>query len=150
MAKPGYLLGVVDPGAMCGCVFVSLTHARWVCLDTPKECLDSALEAFQPEIVIVERWMLYPWMAKKLSFHDFPGPEGIGVALSWCLRNDVPLYRVQARQHKRYLDEVPAAIPVTYHCRDASSLALYWFARQLKLPGPRWDNWRVLVQRRKA
>ena len=93
------------------------------------------LEQFNPDIVVMERFNLYPGMAKSLSWNTFYPCEVIGVVRYLCQRDGRELVE-QAPSIKKYsggLNQLWVSIrhsfEYTEHTKDAF---LHWryFARQ--------------------
>ena len=59
------------------------------------------LETYYPDIVVFERFNLYPGMAKTLSWNSFYPCEVIGVIRWWCLHHNVTMYE-QAPSIKKF------------------------------------------------
>ena len=59
------------------------------------------LDIYMPDIVVLERFNLYPGMAKTLSWNSFYPCEVIGVIKWWCSKHYVPLYE-QAPSIKKF------------------------------------------------
>lgn len=59
------------------------------------------LDIYYPDIVVFERFNLYPGMAKTLSWNSFYPCEVIGVIRWWCMKHDVPIYE-QAPSIKKF------------------------------------------------
>ena len=132
---------------MCGLAVFYLPISTLRAIDLPMSMLDTALDGFvMISKFIVERWQLYPGMAKKLTMHEFPGPEAIGYAQSWADRHSIEMERISARLRRPYIAEVPDTIYKTYHCRQAAALGLYWLHKE-KLELPPWSDWKVIVEK---
>lgn len=133
----------IDPGKTNGITAVRVKDRTVAYAETEIDTLLVALDFFAPRIIVIEKWMLYPWMAKKLSFHDFPAPEAIGVVRAWCVRKEVSLNKITASQRSGFDKMVPDDLPKSRHIRDSAAIAAYWLERVLKLSAVTrsWGSW---------
>lgn len=93
---------VFDPGESTGWCFQNVKG--WVCGGTArKDHLEVAklIRAAQPDIVVLERFNLYPQMAKSLSWNSFYPCEVIGVIRVVCMELGIPVIE-QAPSVKKY------------------------------------------------
>lgn len=92
---------------------------------------------YEPDIVVFERFNLYPGMAKTLSWNTFYPCEVIGVIRYLCDKYQIPYYE-QAPSIKKYAGglqqdwvELRRKFAVTEHSKDAY-LHLKYFLRNHK------------------
>lgn len=93
---------VFDPGESTGWCFQDKSGK--VIGGTAKrrhEEVANLIEGFQPDIVVFERFNLYPSMAKSLAWNSFYPCEVIGVIRFLCARYSIP-YVEQAPSIKKY------------------------------------------------
>lgn len=93
---------VFDPGESTGWVFRD--HEGKVIGGTcPKDHMSVAerFHILSPDIVVLERFNLYPGMAKSLSWNSFYPCEVIGVIKYMCMKSNIPYYE-QAPSVKKY------------------------------------------------
>ena len=76
-------------------------HIRGGTADKDHLRITELLEIYYPDIVVFERFNLYPGMAKTLSWNSFYPCEVIGVIRWWCMAHDVPMYE-QAPSIKKF------------------------------------------------
>ena len=84
------------------------------------------IQVLRPDIVVMERFNLYPQMAKSLAWNSFYPCEVIGVIRYLCMRFGIPVVE-QAPSVKKYFggfqadwDQVKTlGINVTEHTKDA-------------------------------
>ena len=125
---------VFDPGESTGWCFQH--RAGWICGGTARrDHLEVAqlIRATQPDIVVLERFNLYPQMAKSLSWNSFYPCEVIGVIKVVCMELKIPVVE-QAPGIKKYFGgfqqdwETIGSLPfqlepyskgVTEHSKDA-------------------------------
>jgi len=123
-------LAVIDPGTVCGLCLFDTDRTVLTAVDLSMDDIDEQLDSWSPiDQVLVEAWMLYPWMAKKLSFHKMPGPEAIGMVRSWANRNRHVLHRTPAACRTPYLSSARKVLPKTAHATDAVALGIYWLRK---------------------
>lgn len=96
---------VFDPGE----------HTGWCCAtyddgvvtlkggtaDKDHRCVAELFNIYAPDIVVFERFNLYPGMAKTLSWNTFYPCETIGVIRYLCLSRNIPMYE-QAPSVKKF------------------------------------------------
>lgn len=126
---------VFDPGESTGWVY--RTDSGLIVGGTCKmNHLEVArkFEEYAPDIVVFERFNLYPGMAKSLSWNTFYPCEVIGVIRYICIRESIP-YIEQAPGIKKYAGGLQAdwhdlrnRCEVTEHTKDAY-LHLRYFER---------------------
>lgn len=127
---------VFDPGESTGWCFASDPARSMVCGGTArKDHLEVAqlIRIAQPDIVVLERFNLYPQMAKSLSWNSFYPCETIGVIKVVCMELKIPIVE-QAPGIKKYfggfqkdwdtigylpLELEPFSKGVTEHTKDA-------------------------------
>lgn len=117
---------VLDPGESTG----------WVCRDS--ECIlhggtapknhakvVELIDRFQPDIVVIERFNLYPGMAKSLAWNSFYPCEVIGVVRYICSIRGIA-YVEQAPSVKKYAGDfqddwkdLKSRVKTTEHTKDA-------------------------------
>lgn len=93
---------VFDPGESTGWCFQNAKG--WICGGTArKDHLEVAnlIRTAQPDIVVLERFNLYPQMAKSLSWNSFYPCETIGVIKVVCMELKIPIVE-QAPSIKKY------------------------------------------------
>ena len=84
------------------------------------------IQILHPDIVVMERFNLYPQMAKSLAWNSFYPCEVIGVIRYLCMKYDIPLVE-QAPSVKKYFGGFQAdweklkmlSQNVTEHTKDA-------------------------------
>lgn len=120
---------VFDPGDHTGWVYRDET-GRVIGGTCPKSHLRVAecIQLHPADIVVMERFNLYPQMAKSLAWNSFYPCEVIGVIRYLCSLNHTPLVE-QAPSIKKYiggfqddwfkLKELCSQIEVTEHTKDA-------------------------------
>lgn len=93
---------VFDPGESTGWVFMD-REGKVVGGTCPKDHMTVAerFHVLHPDIVVLERFNLYPGMAKSLSWNSFYPCEVIGVIKYLCKKMDIPWYE-QAPSVKKY------------------------------------------------
>lgn len=98
----------LDPGEHTGwcCVRTEdmdkgVWHIRGGTADKDHRCVVELLEIYYPDIVVFERFNLYPGMAKTLSWNSFYPCEVIGVIRWWCMQHNVTIYE-QAPSIKKF------------------------------------------------
>ena len=126
---------VFDPGESTG----------WVCQiadgtvlggTAPKHhpAVEELLYKYEPDIVVMERFNLYPGMAKHLAWNSFYPCEVIGVIRNHCLKNSIQLVE-QAPSVKKFAGSITemweklrrtATTPVTEHTKDALMHLAYY------------------------
>jgi hypothetical protein len=98
------------------------------------------LDACSPDLVVIERFNLYPGMAKSLSWNSFFPCEVIGAVRLWCKSNNVKIVE-QAPSIKKYAgpfqddwDDMKrrCAKDVTEHTKDAYQHLRYYERYSLK------------------
>ena len=93
---------VFDPGESTGWCFQNAKG--WICGGTArKDHLEVAnlIRTVQPGIVVLERFNLYPQMAKSLSWNSFYPCETIGAIKVTCMELKIPVIE-QAPGIKKY------------------------------------------------
>lgn len=138
---------VFDPGESTGWCYQ--TSNGLVCGGTArKDHLEVAnlIRAAQPDIVVLERFNLYPQMAKSLSWNSFYPCETIGVIKVICMELKIPIVE-QAPSIKKYfggfqadwetisylpLQLEPFSKGVTEHTKDAYMHFRYFLRNGLK------------------
>ena len=93
---------VFDPGESTGWCFQSPTG--WICGGTAKKDhleVANLIRVAKPEVVVLERFNLYPQMAKSLSWNSFYPCETIGVIKVVCMELNIPVIE-QAPSVKKY------------------------------------------------
>lgn len=159
----------IDPGKICGLVLLDTEPCPTIVMkraspfkpdlvsvevgmDEVEEWLDSWHdEGLGPlEVVIIERWMIYPFALHKLKFHECPAAEAIGIVRSWCNRNDLPLTRQMASVRMPYLTKARTILGLTApHRAAALAHALCWF-KVNKLEILDFSGWKIeVIKRRK-
>ena len=93
---------VFDPGESTGWCYQSVAGTVYGGT-ARKDHLEVAqlIRAAQPSIVVLERFNLYPQMAKSLSWNSFYPCETIGVIKVVCMELDIPIVE-QAPSVKKY------------------------------------------------
>ena len=138
---------VFDPGESTGWCFQNAKG--WICGGTArKDHLEVAnlIRTAQPDIVVLERFNLYPQMAKSLSWNSFYPCETIGVIKVVCMELKIPVVE-QAPSIKKYFGgfqsdwETIGFLPlqlesfskgVTEHTKDAYMHFRYFLRNGLK------------------
>ena len=106
-----YTVLVFDPGEHTGwcCAmknrYYNNGNGEWYLkggtADKDHRAVVELLNMYFPDIVVIERFNLYPGMAKTLSWNSFYPCEVIGVIRWWCMSNGVTLYE-QAPSIKKF------------------------------------------------
>lgn len=140
---------VFDPGESTGWCYASDPTKSMVCGGTArKDHLEVAnlIRVAQPDIVVLERFNLYPQMAKSLSWNSFYPCETIGVIKVICMELKIPVVE-QAPGIKKYfggfqsdwdtigylpLQLEPFSKGVTEHTKDAYMHYRYFLRNGLK------------------
>ena len=138
---------VFDPGESTGWCLQGPTG--WICGGTArKDHLEVAnlIKVAKPDIVVLERFNLYPQMAKSLSWNSFYPCETIGVIKVICMELNIPVIE-QAPSVKKYfggfqtdwetigylpLQLEPFSKGVTEHTKDAYMHYRYFLRNGLK------------------
>lgn len=119
---------VFDPGESTGWCYQD--HDGVVTGGTAKrshEEVAQLIENFKPDIVVFERFNLYPQMAKSLAWNSFYPCEVIGVIRFLCDRYKIP-YVEQAPSIKKYFGgfkedwerlKINSVNDITEHSKDA-------------------------------
>lgn len=125
---------VFDPGESTGWCFrdAEQTVTGGTCKKSHIEVADLILK-FKPDVVVLERFNLYPQMAKSLAWNSFYPCEVIGVIKYVCRRNNIQIIE-QAPSDKKYfggfqsdwatLKEISKN--VTEHTKDAYQHLKYY------------------------
>lgn len=99
---------VFDPGehtGWCCAEYDECGAPKWVLrggtADKDHRCVAELFDIYNPDIVVFERFNLYPGMAKTLSWNSFYPCEVIGVIRYLCARDDIPTYE-QAPSIKKF------------------------------------------------
>lgn len=101
------------------------------------------IEKYKPDIVIFERFNLYPQMAKSLAWNSFYPCEVIGVIRYLCDHYDIP-YVEQAPSVKKYFGgfkvdweklKLTCQHEVTEHTKDAYQHYRYFLLNKAKFYG---------------
>lgn len=134
----------VDPGETTGYAVVELAPLTPENGSTPNVIergiistwhgLDTLIEEFEPEIIVVEKFMLYPHKARALSFQSSVCDRVIGVVHYLAEQREIPVYEQPAAVGKRVI--LPSAMVRrirTVHERDAIKHASA-FLRRYKWP----------------
>ena len=118
---------VFDPGESTGWVYRD-ENGRLIGGTCKKNHLEVAerIQLSMPDVVVFERFNLYPAMAKSLAWNSFYPCEVIGVIRYLCMRQDIPIVE-QAPSVKKYCggfkadwDQLKAiSCGVTEHTKDA-------------------------------
>lgn len=131
---------VFDPGESTGWCFKD-RDGRVVggtCKKRHKEVAER-IQLLRPDIVVLERFNLYPQMAKSLAWNSFYPCEVIGVIRYLCDRYSIPIVE-QAPSVKRYFGGFQAdwgklkeyGTNVTEHTKDAYMHLKYFERNGLK------------------
>jgi len=124
----------IDPGKTTGWAFVvggaydGGLFASW-------SGVDILLDTFQPDVVVVESFRLFPHMAKTLIGSTFPTVEVIGVVKYLAKLRDIPLVLQEpseARQIRRFPPRecLPIKRKLSPHEKSALRHALLYLRRQ--------------------
>ena len=137
---------VFDPGDHTGWVFRD-SDGRVIGGTCQRNHMEVAerIQILNPDIVVMERFNLYPHMAQHLAWNSFYPCEVIGVIRYLCQRGNIPLVE-QAPSIKKYfggfkddwykLKELCSQIEVTEHTKDAYQHLKYFERNGLKkFPG---------------
>ncbi len=96
------------------------------------------ISRYQPDIVVMERFNLYPQMARSLAWNSFYPCEVIGVIRYMCDIMNIPLVE-QAPSIKKYFggfqtdwDRLKEKVKVTEHTKDAYMHLRYFERNGLK------------------
>ena len=117
---------VFDPGESTGWVFLD-REGRLIGGTCPKDHLAvaSLILGYQPDIIVLERFNLYPGMAKSLSWNSFYPVEVIGVIKYLCMLKGIPMVE-QAPSIKKYAGgfqddwlKLKGGMGITEHTKDA-------------------------------
>lgn len=123
----------LDPGESTGWVFVD-THDRLTGGTAPKNHLEvvKLLEMCSPDIVVIERFNLYPGMAKSLAWNSFYPCEVIGVVKCYCMQHGIAIVE-QAPSVKKYAGglkddwaQLKHTVRTTEHTKDAYQHLKYY------------------------
>ncbi len=102
------LLVCFDPGKTTGYSVVRATRRDRTVKLVPLESGEinmwegtyAILDKWKPDVAIVEKFMLYPWLAKEQSFSSIPSAQVIGVITYQCSLLNIPLVLQSAAQGK--------------------------------------------------
>ena len=123
----------LDPGESTGWVFIN-TDDKLSGGTAPKNHLEvvKLLDKYQPEVVIIERFNLYPGMAKSLAWNSFYPCEVIGVIKCYCMQKGIEIVE-QAPSIKKYAGELKEdwvqlkrEVRTTEHTKDAYQHLKYY------------------------
>lgn len=129
--NPEKTILVFDPGESTGWVYGSSEQGLVAGGTARKNHVEVAklIQDFQPDLVVFERFNLYPSMAKSLSWNSFYPCEVIGVIRYTCDVMNIP-YVEQAPSIKKYAggfgndwEQFKQCFKVTEHTKDAY---LHW------------------------
>lgn len=132
-----------DPGKLTGvAIYDEAKHdfveLKQILIDKSYQVIDTIVTT-QPSIVIVEKFVLYPWRAKMQGWSDLPAVQIIGVIKTVCDHLGIPLKFQYANQRKF----VPQALidrtsmrelgKKKEHARDAALHVLYYVMTHLEV-----------------
>lgn len=130
---------VFDPGENTGWVFRDKDgHIKAGTSVRSHTEVAALISTYKPDIVIFERFNLYPAMAKTMSWNSFYPVEVIGVIRFMCERNNIH-YVEQAPSVKKFAGpwndarwerHIGKDNPQTVHAHDAYQHLLYYERRQ--------------------
>jgi len=149
MSSTDIELLAIDPGKTCGVAAFNIWGHRLDCKDVPIDRLWYVLENRQARIVAVEQWRLYPKMANKLYWHDFPAPEALGICYAWTQHRKKVLRRITPRSRSAFDGAVPPEVPKSYHCHDAVAVGLATLKTFSILEIPDWEGWVIEVEHKR-
>lgn len=131
---------VFDPGESTGWCYRDFSGrvTGGTCKKHHREVAER-IHILQPDIVVLERFNLYPQMAKSLSWNSFYPCEVIGVIRYLCDQKDIPVVE-QAPSVKKYFggfqddwDQLrELSRDVTEHTKDAYQHLKYFERNGLK------------------
>lgn len=126
------LIGI-DPGVTTG--WASYDTERWSGLCGECRGLEdvrNVLDAYLPDVVVLEQFRLFPWKAKQQSWSNMPAAEISGIVDLWCRDHMVVLCRQTPGLRKTVPNEWLKALGLWKpsrgkpHARDAAKhLASY-------------------------
>lgn len=130
----------LDPGESTGWCLGDITTGDVVGGTCPKDhrSVIELLERSYPTVVVMERFNLYPQMAKSLAWNSFYPCEVIGVIRWYCLKHEITLIE-QAPSIKKYAggfkedwDLLKSKCETTEHTKDAYLHYRYYLRNGLK------------------
>lgn len=125
-----------DPGLTTGVAIYDenkhdFIELKQIPIDKSYQVIDTIV-TIQPSVVVVEKFVLYPWRAKMQGWSDLPAVQIIGVIKTVCDHLNIPLKFQYANQRKF----VPQAVvdktsmrelgKKQEHARDAALHVLYY------------------------
>jgi hypothetical protein len=133
----------VDPAdkhvGMCAWIGGAIVEAKTI---TPIE-MCAIVENVQFDMLVIEEFRLYPWMAKNLGFNDMKTSQMIGAMKYLAQRNGTPVTMQGASIKKPAFElmkhnefELPKG---TQHMKDAAAHG-YWWHYGSKSPSLRGDT----------
>lgn len=129
----------VDPGGTTGMVLIELfprdEPRDFICYEA-KQVSDISgllrtLGEWNPDIIVIEQFNLYPWKAKSLSWSDMTPSQVIGAVKAWCVDKNVQLVeqpaamRKQGRLYSQQLERSPL-FKARPHAKDALRHAIWY------------------------
>lgn len=101
------------------------------------------IQAYKPETVVLEKFQLYPQLAKHQYWSEFETSQLIGVITVTCYELDIPLYKQSASEAKRWTNDKL----VDHGVIDKKGKSFYWRQQLLnKTQGHELDAIRHSVQ----
>ena len=116
----------VDPGKTCGMALIDFDTGETGVISKGMNGVEARLDKWNPELVVIERWVIYPFALHRLKFHECPAAEAIGMVRSWCNRNEVPLVRQMASVRVPYMERARKVAGVVDHRADALAHIFCW------------------------
>ena len=124
---------VLDPGESTGWVLTFGGEVLGGTCGKDHKAVMELITRYMPDIIVFERFNLYPGMAKSLAWNTFYACEVIGVIKFGAMVHQTP-YVEQAPSVKKYAGNLPsnwkkdiqARQPITEHTKDAYKHLLYY------------------------
>lgn len=123
-------IAAFDPGETTGVAVVSRI-GKPLCNETfwMWEGVKDILETYNPHVVVIESFQLYPWKSKEQGFSTFPPVEVIGVIKYLCVMRGTPFVTQMPTLKKFFTDARLKSYKAHHsviHARDAMRHALYY------------------------
>ena len=120
-----------DPGETTGWAAVDYIHATWGEFKELTRII-TLINECSPDVVVVESFRLYPWMAKTLSWNSFRAVEMIGAIKLVCELQDIKVEMQSAAMMKFPKHIIAKPAKMSKHAYDAYCHAEIYRRRQKK------------------
>lgn len=127
----------IDPGLTTGIAFFDGTQVIRIeqvggCeLPEGQQKILSLISHSKPERIVIEKFILYPWRLKNLSYNEMITPQIIGVVKMQAFKMDTPISEQTAAQGKAFftdkrLRQLSLYYPGKKHANDAIRHGCYY------------------------